>query len=190
MTGRDGEEERFDRLLADLEAQAWAAAGSEDHAHAEEQARAQAAELTLVDRLAAAAEVTLAVAGLGRVHGRVDQVGPDVVALQTPDGWTWLVPVAAIGWADGVARAAPAGPTDVSRRLGLVAALRRWVRDRAAVVLVLRDGTRLTGTPDRAYADHVDLAEHDRDEPRRSHAVRRVLAVPYAALAAVGRPVT
>lgn len=180
--------ERFDRLLADLEAQAWAAAGATDHARAEELTRAHAAELVLADRLAAAAGVTLAVAGLDRLDGQVVDVGVDVLAVASRDGWTWLVPFGALTWVEGLRHAAPARPTDPGRRLGLAAWLRRWSRDRAAVVVVLRDGTRLTGTPDRAYADHLDLAEHDRDEPRRADAVRRILAVPYAGLAAVGRP--
>lgn len=184
---RDDDEARFDRLLADLEAQAWAADSAGEHGRAEELARAHAAELVLADRLAAAAGIAAAVPGLGRLEGEVADVGADVLAVVAADGWTWLVPFGALAWVEGLRHAAPARPTDPGRRLGLAARLRRWVRDRAPVVVVLRDGTRLTGTPDRAYADHLDLAEHDRDEPRRADAVRRVLAVPYAALAAVGR---
>ena len=38
------------------------------------------------------------------------------------------------------------------------------------------------GTIDRVGRDHVDLAVHDRGEPRREGAVREVRIVPLAAL--------
>ena len=40
----------------------------------------------------------------------------------------------------------------------------------------------VSGTIDRAGADHLDLALHDIDEPRRSASVRGYRLVPFAAL--------
>ena len=44
-------------------------------------------------------------------------------------------------------------------------------------------GTRaVAGTIDRAGADHLDLALHDIDEPRRSATVRGYRLIPFTAL--------
>ncbi|MCU1411292.1 MAG: hypothetical protein JWR04_1999 [Rhodoglobus sp.] len=78
------------------------------------------------------------------------------------------------------ARAADGHPS-LSARLGLAFVLRDLCRRRRAVDLVLSSGE-LHGTLDRIGRDHVDLAVHDRDAPRRESEVREIRIVPFAAL--------
>ena len=71
---------------------------------------------------------------------------------------------------------APGGLTD---RLGLPFVLRDLARRRRPVQLRLRSGG-VTGTIDRVGRDHLDLAVHPLDEPRRSSAVRRIEVLALA----------
>ncbi|MEZ5117130.1 MAG: hypothetical protein R2737_12770 [Candidatus Nanopelagicales bacterium] len=187
---RSGDPDRFERLFEDLESRADAQQRAEDDALGDELARDAARRVTLVDRLRAVdGEVAAVVRGVGAVRGRITEVGADVLVLGATDGSEWAVPVAAVLWVDGLgARAVDAdaaGP--VAARLGFAALVRRWSRDRLPVTVHLVEGGALTGTPDRAAADHLDLAEHELDEPRRPEAVRRVVAVPFGAIAALRR---
>ena len=188
--GTDEDPDRFRRLFADLEARAEAETAWDDEARTDEMARSAVGSVALTDRLRVApGPVTVVVRGAGTVRGRVQDVGADVVELVGQDQATWAVALGAVLWVDGLdARAAdPLQIGTADARLGLGALLRRWVRDRLPVTVYLVEGGTLTGTPDRAAADHLDLAEHDPDEPRRAQAVRRVVAVPYPAIAAVRR---
>lgn len=66
----------------------------------------------------------------------------------------------------------------LSARLGLPFVLRDLSRRRVRVELVTSSGV-IGGTVDRVGRDHLDIAEHGEDEPRRTRAVRtvRMLAV-------------
>jgi hypothetical protein len=55
-----------------------------------------------------------------------------------------------------------------------------------AVALHTADGRVLTGTIDRAGADHLDLALHEPGAPRRAGDVRGYRLVPFAAVAWIG----
>jgi hypothetical protein len=79
---------------------------------------------------------------------------------------------------------APAGGA-VREHTGLAQARRVLVRDRAVVRAVLLDGDSVCGTLDRAGADHLELAQHPLDEPRRDASVQASWLIPYAALAVV-----
>ena len=81
------------------------------------------------------------------------------------------------------AAAATTGRDGVRRRISLSSALRALARDRSPVRLGLVDGSVPMGTLDAVGADHVDLAEHPADQPRRAAAVRRVRTVPFTSLA-------
>ena len=60
-----------------------------------------------------------------------------------------------------------------------------WCAIAAPVQVVLDDGGSLTGTLDRVGVDHVELAVHPTDVPRRSESVREVRAVVLDAVAVV-----
>lgn len=174
---------RWERLFDDLEGELAGARAAERSAEVAERSRVELGQVLLLDRFAACGgPVQLDVLGAGPLLGRVGGVG---------DGWllvqgtaTALVPVGAVVSAQGLGRQSRAATMfDVSRRLSLASALRRVARDRSPVRLTLRDGRRLTGTVDAVAGDHLDLAEHAADEPRRAAAVTRVRSVPFAALA-------
>ena len=184
---------RWRRLFEDLEAQLDAGLEVELAAEVAERTRREAALVHLRDRVAAAhgGQVSVLLLGAGPLAGVLVDSGVDWLLLEEPGAGELLVPIAAVLGLTGVGAAA-AVPDDsaVGRRLDLRWALRGLARSRTAVRLVLVDGSVLTGTLDRVGADHVDLAEHGRDEPRRAAAVRQVRLVPLAAVAAVrsGRP--
>lgn len=180
---------RWNSLFADLEAQLDAAEDEVAVEHAE-RVRAEVAGVHLRDRLRGAAGLPLGVRLLGgaRVDGRLRAAGPDWLLLEEPTGEV-LVPLSVVTVLEGLPRAlaAPAGP--VESRLGLASVLRAVARDRSPVRVALlgEDVGVITGTLDRVAADHLEVARHARDEPRRPGAVRGVVVVPLAALACVRR---
>jgi hypothetical protein len=178
---------RWEDLFADLESQADAAEAAELAAEVAERTRHEVGRLRLVDRLRAApgATVVVRVRGAGALAGRVVDVGADWALLEEQDGRAALVPLREVLALSGVGvRSAPPGSEGaVEQRLDLRYALRRLVRDRAALEVVLVDGTVVAGTLDRVAADHVDLAQHAPGEARRARAVQQVLVIPLSALA-------
>ncbi|MEU2347489.1 hypothetical protein [Modestobacter sp. NPDC049651] len=181
---------RWEQLFADLEAQAVAEEARAADAESGSRARAEHGRLRLVDRLhgAVGAEVLLTCRGAGQVGGRLLEVGPDWLLLQDAQQRELLVgtgAVRAVGGLTAVTVPAPEGA--VARRLDLRRALRGLVRDRAAVQVLLDDGTAVTGTIDRVGADFVEVAEHPADRPRRAAAVTGVRAVVVDAVAVVRR---
>jgi hypothetical protein len=185
---------RWDDLFADLEGQLAAEVARELDAEVADRTRREAARVRLVDRLRAAAQdarsVVLGVRGLPTpLAGLVTAVGPDWVLVRAPGG-EQLVHLPAVAWLTGLGPRAvePGSEGSVEARFGLGPALRTLARDRAHVRAVLTDGTAFGGTVDRVGADHLELAEHADDEPRRPAAVRQVRVLPFAALAVV-RPV-
>lgn len=176
---------RWESLFADVEAQVAAAERAEMDAEVAERTRAEWSRIRLADRLRAAVghDVHLLLGGGHRVAGTCTDAGREWVALREAATQV-LVPLHAVVAVTGLpgAVAPPAGA--VLRRLGLAHALRAVVRDRRPV-RVLAGASVLTGTVDRVAADHLDLAEHPLDEPRRPRSVRQVSSVPFPALQAV-----
>lgn len=181
---------RWQALFDDLEGQLDAADAAELAAEVAERSRREAALVPLADRLRAARGTALQVhvAGAGVLRGRLSDGGAHWLLLEVDGRAEVLVPIAAVLGIVGVgARTAPPDDTAVGARLDLRWALRAIARDRTPVTLALRDGTQLTGTLDRVGLDHLDLAEHGPDEPRRSGAVRQVRLVPLDAVALLRR---
>jgi hypothetical protein len=180
---------RWQRLFADLEAQAEALAASDFEAEVAERTRIEVGKLRLGDRLRATVghPVQICCMGAGLLAGRLEEVGAGWLLLVEDPGWEVLVCLPAVMSVAGVGAlsTAPGSEGRVGSRLDLRHALRGIVRDRAPVQVALLDGTRLGGTLDRVGADFVEFAEHARGEARRATAVRRVLTVPLTALAVV-----
>nr|WP_208382523.1 hypothetical protein [Microbacterium ulmi] len=128
------------------------------------------------------------------LSGHVEGVGADWIALE-PSGSrpaTLLVPlssIASIGMAHAdvlrSARPAATARSPLADRLTLGYVLRDLVRRRAGVALQLATGRLLTGTIDRAGADHLDLALHDPGAPRRASEVTGHRLVAFSAIAFV-----
>jgi hypothetical protein len=182
---------RWDALFADLEAAADAEQRLEYEAEVVEQARAEYAAVHLVDRLRAHAGRPLRchLVDGQRLEGRVGEVGQQWLLLQTPGGYLAygevLVPVRALAGVDGLTRSVAPPNGELARRIGLGVVLRGLAVRRVPVRLMLSGGGVLTGTIDRVGADHLDLAEHAPDVPRRSVAVVGVRLVPFPAVMAV-----
>lgn len=179
---------RWEQLFDDLEAQLDSASAAETAAEVAERTRQERGRVRLVDRLRAGLgqHVVLRARGGLVVTGQLVDVGADWLLL-SHGGRAVLVPLDAVLALSGLGPRAeePGSEGEVARRFDLRFALRRLVRDRAAVEVVLADGTRVTGTLDGVGADHVELAQHAPDEPRRARSVRQVLLLPLAAVAAV-----
>ena len=185
---------RWDRLFEDLEAQADLLARQEHEAEVVEHTRAERGQVELAARTAAHVHGTLRVKvwGMGWLPVRVLDVGAGWVLLEgraelAGRGRELLVPADAVLAVEGLGSSADGRPSAASRRFGLAHALRAVSRDRATVRVHDRGGDHVTGTVDRVLADHLDLARHADDEPRRGGVVRGTVSVPYAALAAVRR---
>jgi hypothetical protein len=175
---------RWDELFDDLAGQLSATFTGELRAEADERARAELAHVALLDRLSGSGEVFVDIELVDgeRVHGRV---------VGTGDGWCrvetgreeMLVPMSALARVQvgsGLARVAP-HPT-LRRRLGLRPVLRALARRRVYVRIAVAGGSTVGGTVDAVGADHVELAEHPVDRPRRTDDVRAVSLVPFDAL--------
>lgn len=188
---------RWEELFDDLSAQGAAAEAAELDAEIADRGRHQAGRTGMTDRLRGRRVHSLVTIGLPtgeRLTGSLLAVGLDWVAVGAGSD-ECLVPLAAIRWlqlpadADGSAAGiasldAPAGGR-VQRRLGLLQAVRYLVRDRTFVSVRLVDGEVMSGTADRASLDHLELAQHPRDVPRRASSVQAIRLVPYAGISSI-----
>ena len=178
---------RWERLFADLEAQAAAEERATWEIDVADLVRAEVGGLMLVDRLRAHVGAPLAwtfADGQGRAADLVE-LGADWVLLRSRPGEV-LVPLGAVSSVAGLGRSAVVA--ERPRGLRLTTVLRGLARDRQAVRVDLRGGTVLTGTVDRVGADHLDLAVHPLDEPRRPGAVVEVRIVPTPAVLRIDVP--
>jgi hypothetical protein len=180
---------RWQRLFADLQAEFDEAEAAAERAEDASRRRAETGAVRLVDRLAGALGQPLALRcrGAGDVTGVLVEVGVDWLLLADDGHREVLVATSTVRTVVGLGRAtAPAeDPGPVRARLDLRRALRGLARDRSVVQVVLDDGAVYVGTVDGVGADHVELAEHAADQPRRAAAVRGVRAIALPAVAVV-----
>lgn len=190
---------RWDRLFDDLEGQLEQELGSEQLDVIAEEERLRLGRLALRDRV-------IRMIGGDREPRELHLVLRDGSPLRIVPGSTgrdWiagelsgssgrsscLVPFDAVAAVtpvgDQLARGLTADPVGsaagegLAARLGLAFVLRDLCRRRTALDLVCGWAT-LHGTIDRVGRDHLDLAEHDTGEARRTAAVRRTRLVPFA----------
>jgi len=148
---------RWERLFADLEAEAAEMEARARDAEIAERTRAEIAAVRWLQRLrgATGTTVSLAMAGAGPLSGRVRYVGPDWVLVDVV-GQDVLVPAAAVLGVTGLGTAAP---PDVERvPLTWAAAWRTLSRDRAVVRVERTDGSVVSGRVDRVGADFVEVS--------------------------------
>jgi hypothetical protein len=180
---------RWERLFADLEGQLEAADDAELAADVGDRSRRELALIRLVDRLrpAIGQSISVRLAGLGLLAGRLSAVGADWLLLDEAAGREALVPARAVLSVSGLGAGTdtPGSEGAVAAKIGLAHALRGVTRDRAAVSVVLIDGSTVSGTLDRVGVDFVEIADHPAGEPRRRDAVRGVWTLPLSAVGVV-----
>lgn len=187
----------WDRLFEDLEDQLASDAEGARAALDAESERLRIVRLTLRDRLSAFAAARVPASATlvdGTVlRGRIRETGADWTALDAADGRSLdLVPAAAVAaWSVEhpallSSTAASAGLSPLRARMTLGYVLRHLARRRVGVTVRMRSGALLSGTIDRAGADHLDLALHDPGAPRRAQEVRGFRIVPFAAVVCIG----
>jgi hypothetical protein len=190
---------RWDRFFDDLEDQLASEWEAERAALDTEAERLRLSRVQLAERLAllgtrdtaAPPVAAFDLADGSLLRATVSGVGADWVALAPAEGPSGavIVPFAAIvavgmPHADLLRSARPAPPrSPLADRLTFGFVLRDLVRRRAGVAVQLASGRTLTGTIDRAGADHLDLALHEPGAPRRAGAVAGYRIVPFAAVA-------
>lgn len=187
---------RWERFFEDLEDQLDSEWEAERAALDTEAERLRVARLSLFERLnalVAASEVSITVDILGgvAVTGMPVAVGPDWLAVD--DGGirgALVVPLAAVvavgpAHADLLRSARGSEPGRLRERITLGFILRDLARRRVPVTLHCTDGKEYVGTIDRAAADHLDLALHDRGAPRRADLVTGYRIIPFPGLAGV-----
>lgn len=187
MTGREGGRMRWERLFEDLDAQVESDAIRVREAEVADRTRHERAQIDVQSRLLASVGAgPIAIRLPGRsLHGVVQDVGPDWVLLEDESGASSLVATAAIRVVTGAAPGAVV-PSAVARRFGLGSALRGISRNRSVVELVA-EGVRLIGTIDVVGSDHLEMAEHAPDVPRRARNVSAMHVVPFWAFESAHR---
>ncbi|EWT05515.1 hypothetical protein N864_03200 [Intrasporangium chromatireducens Q5-1] len=178
---------RWDQLFEDLDAQLQAEGLRERDAEVADRTRHERAQIDVQARLLASVGAAPVAVHLpsGSLRGVIRDVGPDWVLVEGGPGASSLVVTAAIRAVTGMAPGAVV-PSIVARRFGLGAALRGISRDRSVVELIA-GRLRLVGTLDVVGSDHVEMAEHAPDVPRRARNVVALHVVPFSALEVVQR---
>lgn len=189
---------RWDRFFDDLEDQLASEWEAERAALDTEAERLRLSRVSLGERLAvlagrdaASPAVSVEFADGTTLRATVTGVGADWAALLPAEGRANAViapfsAIAGIGMPHHdllrTARPAPARSA-LTERLTLGFVLRDLVRRRVGVSVHLIPGRVLTGTIDRAGADHFDIALHETGAPRRAESIVGHRMVPFAAVA-------
>lgn len=198
----------WDRLFEDLEGQLASEWEAERAALDAESERLRIARLELRARLrmlcALGAEAVIDLANGRRLPVTLRALGADWIAVTSriADGTqagpsTLLVPehaIAGFTLDHGMILASLEEPAlsehALRERMTLGFVLRDLARRRVAVQVSTLTGEDAHGTIDRAAADHLDLAVHDRGDARRASAVHGFRVIPFSRLVAVRTPGT
>lgn len=185
---------RWDRLFDDLESQLERELSAEDADVVAEEERLRLARLGMRDRLVSVTgdPIGLSLRGGRRLAVQVSDVGRDWAAVRVdgPPAWSGIVPFDVI---DSViispsaarssihARDSSSDRPALTERLGLAFVLRDLCRRRRYVRFELGSGE-VGGTIDRVARDHVDVAVHPPDAPRRESLVSEVRIIPLSSV--------
>jgi hypothetical protein len=170
------EEELFG-YLDDLEGRAAALYDAERAPEIADRSRAEYQSVTLAARLMASLdqEVSLELAGLGPVSGRLARVASGWCLLEGP-AQEWVVRVDAVVGVHGASdRAVPELAWPAVANLGFGAAMRRLADAGQPCSVHLADGSRYDGRLNRVGADFVELLTGD---------AGRTVLIPFAHVAA------
>ncbi|UNK69680.1 hypothetical protein [Microbacterium sp. H1-D42] len=183
----------WQHLFDDLEGQLAAEWEAERAALDAESERLRISKLTLRDRLQAMvgseSTVLLELLSGERWEAPFRVVGADWIGVSASgDARLRIVPLTAIcsfGVDHGILLAsltsAPSD-TDLRGRMSFGFVLRDIARRHTPVTIGMQNGDPLQGSIDRAGADHLDLALHDANEPRRTRGVRGFRSIPFTAV--------
>jgi hypothetical protein len=178
---------RWEQLFTDLEARFEAEQQASADADVADLIRGERAQISLRDRLRAhlGQQMVCSIgAEVATVSGDLVDLGSDWLLIDSGRGQT-LIPIGALQYVSGLSAAALPDSSMVARRLGLGVVLRGLGRDRAVLGIRLRAGELLTGTIDRVGADHLDLAVHADDVPRRNRSVTGVRSILVSAIVSI-----
>lgn len=184
----------WDYFFADLEGQLADELSAEQASLATESERLRIAQLDLATRLRSAAvdggRIRLSVRGGQSIDGSLVAVGADWCSVSSGVEhlcFVSLAQVTAIRLAQAaMARSLLTVPaTSLADRMTFGFMMRDLTRRRAFVEIGLDDGGAVAGTIDRACADHLDLAVHDRGTARRHAEVRDEVMLTYSAIVSV-----
>lgn len=187
---------RWDQLFDDLAGQLEHELHTEDADVRVEEERLRLGRLALRDRLTAlkgsahdlSAHVRICLRTSTAHRVRIVSVGRDWFAgdlLDVPTPTQVIIPLAAIDalllttQQAAISLETTAPRSELAERLGIAFLVRDLCRRRVTVSIETDAGV-ATGTIDRVGRDHLDLAEHDRDQVRRGSAVHRIRVVPFA----------
>lgn len=189
---------RWERFFDDLEDQLASEWEAERAALDTEAERLRLSRVVLRERLAALAKRDRATSSPtfeftdGTIlAAEVSGVGADWVGLEPATGRQGAViaplsSIASVGMPhpDLLRSARPEETrSPLADRMTFGYALRDLVRRRTAVAVHLTNGKALSGTIDRAGADHLDIALHESGVPRRADAVTGFRVVAFTAVA-------
>ncbi len=183
---------RWTRLFDDLEAQLIRLEQAELAADISDRVRYERGQVSLLETLSADCGRTIAIEAqeIGSLTGVLREVGQDWCILESTTAGSVrqravLLPAAAIQSLTGLSGFADQRESASRRRFGIRSALRALGRDRAMVRVYLTGGGTVQGTIDRIGEDHIDVADHPDDAPRRAAEVRAVHTVPLWAICAL-----
>lgn len=184
----------WDSFFFELEGQLDDERALEQSALDGESERLRIAHLRLATRLRTACVdspvVRLTMAGEYRTSGTLVAVGTDWCALEKEQAVREFISIDALRDvtmnAENLSRSIMTVPSSsLAERVTWGFVMRELARRRAYVSLRLADNATAAGTIDRASADHLDFAHHEKGTPRRASNVRSVSIVPYQAMLTV-----